>query len=142
MAPGDFYPSARDGWLTAVVTASMALAALSTLTAYVAAPGAATTLGIVVLLAVIAFVIWVWVGTGYRTDEREMVVRSGPFRWRVPLDAITSVQPTRNPLSSPALSLHRLEVRYGRRIIMISPRERTEFLRHLQRRCPQARIEG
>ena len=65
-----------------------------------------------------------------------MIIRSAGFRWRVPLDSIVEVLPTHNPLSSPACSLDRLRVNYrnrkGRiRFVLISPREKDEFLRDL-----------
>ena len=67
--------------------------------------------------------------------EHDLLVRSGPFRWRVPLGQIHSVTPTRNPLSSPALSLDRLRIEYGDgKWILISPRERERFLEALEAR--------
>jgi hypothetical protein len=45
------------------------------------------------------------------------------------------VVPTRNPLSSPALSLDRLRIEYGQgRAIMISPADKGPFLRALEER--------
>ena len=45
------------------------------------------------------------------------------------IDDITSVRRTRNPLSSPALSMDRLSIRYGKgRRIMISPADQAGFL--------------
>ena len=55
---------------------------------------------------------------------------AGPFRWKILLDEITSVEETRNPLSSPALSLDRLKICYGNgRHIMISPADTAGFLK-------------
>ena len=72
---------------------------------------------------------WLFASTDYRVSDGECLVRSGPFRWRIPLDDIEAVRATRNPLSSPALSLDRLEIRYaGGRKIMISPLDRAGFL--------------
>jgi hypothetical protein len=42
-------------------------------------------------------------GTGHRVTAAEISVRSGSFRWRVPLDAIESVVPSRNPRSPHAV---------------------------------------
>jgi hypothetical protein len=42
---------------------------------------------------------------------------------------ITAITPTSNPLSSPALSLDRLRIDYGKgRSVMISPRDKQGFL--------------
>jgi hypothetical protein len=61
-----------------------------------------------------------------------LVVRSGPFKWCIPIADITSITPTSNPLSSPALSLDRLRIEYGRgHLLMISPRDKEQFVRDL-----------
>ncbi len=105
------FPSKRDGWLVAVIWLA---GALLVGTAWL--PLGADDLGWSQLLLVLlqlgaaAFMFWVLYGTGYRIEERDLSVRGGPFRWRIPLDAIVSVTPTRNPLSSPACSLDRLRV--------------------------------
>ena len=69
------------------------------------------------------------VGTHYTVSGNTLRVACGPFRWKVPLDAIQSVEATRNPLSSPALSLDRLRIHYGRRRIMVSPSDKAGFLK-------------
>jgi hypothetical protein len=96
------------------------------------------------LAATAAFSFWVLYGTRYGFVGRALHVRSGPFRWRVPLASIDHVRPTRNPLSAPAPSLDRLEVRYKerRRYILISPADKGGFLRALVARAPHLRVEG
>ena len=61
------------------------------------------------LLASAALVLWVLLRTVYRLENDALAIRSGPFAMRIPLASITGIRPTRNPLSSPALSLDRLE---------------------------------
>ncbi|MDO9478112.1 MAG: PH domain-containing protein [Pseudohongiella sp.] len=59
-------------------------------------------------------------------------MKSGPFKWRVPIKQITSITPTSSPLSSPALSLDRLRIDYGRgESIMISPKNKEQFIQDL-----------
>ncbi|OTA41386.1 MAG: hypothetical protein A6D92_07215 [Symbiobacterium thermophilum] len=85
--------------------------------------------------------IWIWFGTGYAVTENELVIRSAFLTWRIPLAAIRRVRPTRSPLTSPALSMDRLEVRTNKGSApLISPRNRSEFLALLRERCPQADI--
>jgi len=56
-------------------------------------------------------------------------IRSGPFKWTIPLDAIKKVDPSRSLLSSPALSLDRLRIQYGGgKSILVSPNDRDGFL--------------
>ncbi len=90
----------------------------------------ATTGLIFLMIAVVGLMVWLLVGTHYTVDRGVIKIVSGPFRWKVPVDQITSVTATRNPLSSPALSLDRICIRYGkRRRIMISPADRAGFLK-------------
>jgi hypothetical protein len=77
--------------------------------------------------------VWICTTTRYDLSRQSLIVRSGPFRWSIPLADIKSVTPTRNPLSSPALSLDRLRIEYGQgRAIMISPSDKGAFVRALE----------
>ncbi len=72
----------------------------------------------------------------YGLDNHQLVVRFGICRQRIPLDNILEVRPTRNPLSSPALSLDRLHVQFGKgffKAVMISPADREQFLADLEK---------
>lgn len=74
----------------------------------------------------------------YGLDDTHLIVRHGVCRRRIPLAEISDVCPTRNPLSSPALSLDRLRVQFGQgffKVVMISPAERSQFLGDLAQRA-------
>jgi hypothetical protein len=88
--------------------------------------------------------LWVLYGTKYTVTSDRLEARSGPFRFQVPLLEIDSVEPSRNPLSSPACSLDRLDIRYGRgrRHILVSPRDKVAFLRALLGACPHLELQG
>jgi hypothetical protein len=78
--------------------------------------------------------LWTLFGTCYELTPGRLRIRCGPFRWTVPLNEIRAVTPTRNPLSSPALSLDRLRIDYGRgSSVMISPRDQARFLEEMGR---------
>jgi len=85
---------------------------------------------ILVSLLAMALIGSLLIGTHYTVDRGLLRIVSGPFRWKVPIDQISSVEVTRSPLSSPALSLDRLRIRYGNnRRILVSPADREGFLR-------------
>jgi hypothetical protein len=125
------FPSKVDSWLVLV----FALAMLTQFSAMVAVllhdnePWWAvvvivlTTIGLFLLIgSMLRF-------TYYAVDGGQLKVVSGPFRWRVGLNEIHRVEPTRSVLSSPALSLDRLRITYGRnRKIMVSPADKPGFL--------------
>ena len=82
---------------------------------------------------------WIFTTTSYHFAARELVVKSGPLRVRVPFDAILRVTRTRSVLSAPALSLQRLEIVYEKhRTVVISPHDEQGFLASLRERAPMA----
>lgn len=74
----------------------------------------------------------------YGLGDTHLIVRFGLCRQRIPLADVLEVHPTRNPLSSPALSLDRLHVKYGQsffKAVMISPADRDRFLNELAQKA-------
>lgn len=70
----------------------------------------------------------------YGIGGDRLIVRFGVCRQNVLFQNILEVRPTRNPLSSPALSLDRLHIQFAKGIfkaVMISPAQREQFLSHL-----------
>jgi hypothetical protein len=71
--------------------------------------------------------------THYTVADGKIRVVSGPFAWNVPIAEITDISETHSPLSSPALSLDRLRISYGRnKCIMVSPEDKKGFLRAIE----------
>lgn len=137
------FTSKKDWWLTMIVWGSMLFAiggggfALSVMPPTI---GELLVVGALSILLPI-FLIWTWLTTYYVLDENNLIIKYGPFQKTIPLDTILSVRKTTNPLSSPALSLQRLEISYGNYdFVLISPKDRDEFMDILAERCPQAKI--
>ncbi len=83
--------------------------------------------------------LWILGTLKYFLSDEVLRVRCGPFRWQIPIRDIKSVTPTKDPRSSPAMSLDRLEIEYGDdQRLLISPEPREEFLRQLEHRRKQA----
>ena len=139
-----YFPSKVDWWLSLLTWGSL----LAPPVLFVVSPPEPEqrALGLVLLIAVwlpvAGLAAWMWRTTGYAVTRDHLIVRSGPFQQRIPLSEIRSVRRTRNPLASLALSLDRLEIRYGkRRLILISPEDRESFLALLRERCPEAAVD-
>jgi hypothetical protein len=125
------FKSKVDRWILILILAVIVVQVVAITAAVNEAgePGMITSL-ILTMIGVVALMVWLLLGTHYTVDRGYIRIVSGPFRWKVPIDEITSVSETRNPLSSPALSLDRLSIRYGkRRRIMISPADKAGFLK-------------
>jgi len=93
---------------------------------------------LVIAVAIAIFVAGLYCGLvfpmRYGLSETDLIIRNGMCTQRILLSEISEVHPTRNPLSSPALSLDRLHVQFGKgffKAIMISPADRDRFLDEL-----------
>ncbi|BDY04677.1 PH domain-containing protein [Ferrimonas sp. YFM] len=83
-----------------------------------------------VLIITAGLLVWLLVSTKYVVSDEMLRVQAGPFSWQINIESIRSVRETRNPLSSPALSLDRLEISYGAgQTIMVSPTDKERFLK-------------
>ena len=139
--PAERFVSKRDAWLVAVLWVA-SLLDLSVATWLLLGLRGAPAVVAPLLVAAGLFQLHVLYATDYTLDGEALRIRASFFRWRVPLAAIASVEPTRNPLSSPACSLDRLRIRYGAKQIMISPLDKPGFLRALTQRTPQLELVG
>jgi hypothetical protein len=129
------FRSKVDTWLV-VLLAIAGLAALLG-SASLLGSGAAGALGVAILTTLVALGLPVWLlfATHYTFEGNELRIQGGPLRWTVPVDQIHSVRPSRSVWSSPALSLDRLRIDYGKgRWILISPEDREGFLAELAAR--------
>jgi hypothetical protein len=86
--------------------------------------------------------VWVYSTTYYELTADELIVHSGPIRRAVPLSSLQRLRATHNPLSAPALSLDRIEVTYGSRRVLISPRDKRAFVNAVVRRAPAVVLDG
>jgi len=75
------------------------------------------------------------ISTKYVVDGNLLIIKAGFFKWEVNILEITEVRKTKNPLSSPALSLDRIEIKYkNNKKIMISPNNLDEFLKAINQK--------
>lgn len=127
------FRSKVDNWFMAALLGTIAV---GTATVAVAAwRGGPIALMLALLVFPIGLPIWLLRSTRYSLSDSHLEIRSGPFSWRVRLDQVRSITRTRNPLSSPALSLDRLRIDYGSaKWIMISPQDAERFIRELDAR--------
>ena len=91
-------------------------------------------LGLLIIGGVSALIIHIFFNTNYTIDHNKLQVRGGLFFYKeVNIQSIRKVVETKTPISSPALSLDRIEVFYNKfDSIIISPKDKKEFIKHLQ----------
>jgi hypothetical protein len=142
------YRSKKDLWLFRLVWGA-ALAPLAVGLFHLLAPGGNVALGWtlvragVVIAAVLVFTTY---PLDYEIATGQLVARCGLMRWRVPLDSIVEVRPSRNPVSAPTWSLDRLRVEYVKggstRTLYVSPEDKAAFLRGLADAAPGLEVRG
>jgi hypothetical protein len=98
--------------------------------------------GPVLLSPVVIYLVLLCFTTHYAIENEVLLIRCGFWKSRIPIREITSVRSTRNPLSSPAMSLDRLEIRYGSKgSVLISPKNKALFAEALSTVNPGIRID-
>jgi hypothetical protein len=142
MEPGDqTFRSKVDSWLILVVTGALGAIWLAPVRR-IWAGRTIDTLDIIGPFLATAFIVWVFGATYYVITADDLIVHAGPIRRTVPLRSVQRLRATHNPLSSPALSLDRIEVTYGSKRVLISPQDKRGFVRAVLKRSPAVVLEG
>jgi hypothetical protein len=101
-------------------------------------------IGLLGLVGVVGFILILSKTTQYIINENQLIVKSS---WivneRIDISKITKIEKSNSILSSPALSLDRLLVRYNKYDeVLISPRDKTEFIDELLKINPAIEIKN
>jgi hypothetical protein len=136
------FSSKRDVWLGFILFGSIGYGTFLSYSAFISEKSGLgeSIFALLLNLVLILFICWLWFSTYYVLEEKELVIRCGPIHKRIPYREIISAYKTWNPLSSPALSLKRINIKYQFGTALISPKDRDKFLRMLKERCPHADI--
>lgn len=123
------FKSAIDSWYYGVLIISAMVLGLAIFEVL----KARSPVGILIVTAAavlaVGLPVWLMLTTNYTIRPDVLEVRSGPFQWFIPRSEIHSIQPSRSLLSAPALSLNRLEIKYGQsKSILVSPKEQDAFI--------------
>ncbi|MCH7414499.1 PH domain-containing protein [Belliella sp. R4-6] len=99
--------------------------------------------GIAILLAVILFVVHMFMTTYYTIDGEELIIKCGfLFNKTIEIKTIKKIAETNNPTSSPATSIDRLEINYGKfDSVIISPKYKSEFINDIKRLNPNVEVK-
>ena len=129
------FKSKMDSWILIVLLISVAISVLAAVSLLLQGTRFVNVAVAVFLLAVGAFLpLWLLATTRYVVHGHQLEVQCGPMKWTINIADISSITETNNILSSPALSLDRLLIRYKNKEIMISPADKAGFLKALEQR--------
>lgn len=99
--------------------------------------------GVLIMVAILLFIGHLYVNTYYTIGGTTLIVKSGlVVHKKIDINSIKTIKETNTLLSAPALSFDRLEVNWGDDTgIVISPRNKKEFIEHIIRINPKVRAE-
>ena len=126
------YKSKVDIWIAVIILFVVAFSLISALRELSVYSPYAKWNALIIAAAGMGLPLWLLLTTRYIVTETQLVVHSGPFRWRIPISEISAMTPTYSPFSAPALSIKRLRIDYGNnKSVVISPRDRDAFIRQI-----------
>ena len=90
-------------------------------------------------VSLIVILAYLFYDTAYTIKGKELEIRFGfLYKQKIDITSIREIKETNNPLSSPAASLDRLDIRYGRSgSVLISPQRKEEFVNKLLKIHPE-----
>ena len=92
--------------------------------------------GVAVYVLTILFIVYLFLTTNYTIyNQQTLIVKSGfLMNKKIDINSITKISKTNNPISSPALSLDRIEIFYNKYdSVIISPKNEQEFIQDLHK---------
>lgn len=97
---------------------------------------------LIFILCIIAFIVHMFSTTFYIIEGEKLIIKCGfLINISIAIETLKKISETNNIMSSPALSLDRLEIFYNKfDTIMISPKDKTRFIEAIQKINPQVEI--
>ncbi|QHV96661.1 PH domain-containing protein [Spirosoma endbachense] len=98
--------------------------------------------GVGIILVVSLLILHLFMTTRYKLDKNTLNIQSGFFFHKeIPIASIKKIIETRNPISSPALSLDRIELVYNRfDSVLLSPEDKMDFIADLLHQNPDIEV--
>lgn len=129
------FRSKIDWWFHLVVWASLAASVWGLVVGVQANVISTIVIGVVMLLIEVFLVLPIYFTTFYSLDDSALHIRCGLcMNKQIAYNDITFIYETRDPSASVGLSLDRISVNYSRGEVLISPKEKQEFIRLLTQR--------
>jgi hypothetical protein len=130
-----YFPSKKDKWLTILIWAVALMGFMTPLL-----KGQLTAAGIMLLLG--SFLLWFWFKTGYKIEHDKIRIYYGPIRQTVKINEIQVIVKSKAPLTAPALSMDRIQIRCGKYdVTSISPEDQRRFLDTLTDLNPEISLD-
>lgn len=102
-----------------------------------------TWIGFAINTPILIWFVHMLLNTYYTIEAETLIITCGIFsKLRIPIKDIHHIKETSNPLSSPALSMDRLEIKYEKRkFVLISPKHKNDFIDAMLAKNPQIEVK-
>ena len=96
----------------------------------------------VVILIFILLILSIWFGTFYIIEDQYLTIRYGPYKTKISIKDIRSVELTTNPFTSTALSSYKININYRKYdLATVSPKDREAFIQLLQQKNNNIKVK-
>jgi hypothetical protein len=139
------YPSKKDWWLWGSVALCALVCLIVPFYLFTEPIHPLLKVGVILLcLAAFGFLVCILFRVHYVLTPTDLLIRYPAMNRRIPLKEIYEVFPTNSAISSPALSLDRLHIRYRshRFGVLVSPLDKQVFIMDLLSRCHHLTQQG
>src|SRR5690554_5284901 len=93
--------------------------------------------GMLLFLLPVVFIIHLFMTIYYTIKDDTLIVKASFLIYEeIKIESIRKIKETRTLVASPATSLDRLAILFGSDMVIISPKEKAEFIAHIQRLNP------
>ncbi|HTR00062.1 MAG TPA: PH domain-containing protein [Candidatus Acidoferrum sp.] len=122
------FKSKIDSWIYLVIAVEV-IAIIAAIVLVLKVRGPAGLPGIVAPAVIgLGVPLWLLYSIRYEVTADKLIVRAAWKTWEIPKVSIQTLKPSRSMLSSPALSLDRLEIRYDNDdVLLVSPQDKQAF---------------
>ncbi|MBF0597811.1 PH domain-containing protein [Faecalibacter rhinopitheci] len=101
-------------------------------------------IGTIVIVVLFVFITYLLLSTVYtiNNNSKKLVVKSGYFYRKIDIEHIKTIKKSKSWISSPALSIDRIEISYNKYdSVLISPKNREQFIQELSAINPNIIVE-
>ncbi|WP_419173065.1 PH domain-containing protein [Halobacteriovorax sp.] len=93
------------------------------------------------ILIYLGILVFLYLSIYYEIQKNDLVISNLYFKSHIPISSIKKISKTRTFMAAPALSIDRMKIESHKKSVVISPKNRKEFLAKLSETNPQIKIE-
>lgn len=135
------YHSKIDLWLFLVLTGAAIISAIAALGSIKGNSAQSYFVALVIFGVGVVLPMWLLISTRYYVDDSAITIRSAWIKRVIPIKSVVNLQLSSNSVSSPALSLDRVSIKFGQGSeVLISPKDRAGFMADVRARQSRAGI--